>query len=155
MPIQYFKQDLVPILEKLQFQVFAHGCNCFNTMGAGIAQEVARIFPTVWEADQVLKKGDVARLGTICTIPVPTSSSPHVVINAYTQFKYWGRGPHVDYEAVEGCFFRINRFMVDNGYTELTIPKIGAGLAGGDWSIVEAKIREYISDEINVNVYYL
>lgn len=155
MSIIYHQQDLVPLLEARNFQVFAHGCNCFNCMGGGIAREVARIFPKVENADQKSLKGDLNKLGTIQAIKVPPYSSPHIVINAYTQFQYWGKGANVDYTAIESCFAAINKYMIRNEYTELVIPKIGAGLARGEWSIIEKLVDKCFSDSIQVDVYYL
>ena len=35
--IKYIKGDLIKLAQKGKFDIIAHGCNCFCTMGAGIA----------------------------------------------------------------------------------------------------------------------
>lgn len=155
MSIQYFKQDLTLILQNKEFQVFVHGCNCFCTMGAGIAKRVKQIFPQVYKADKSTKSGDKKKLGTIDIVSVGDLVNPKFVINAYTQYDFGGNKPNVDYKAIESCFISINDFLIKNEFTELTIPKIGAGLAGGDWSVIEEIIKKVIDDNITANVYYL
>ena len=154
MAIQYFKQDLTPILSSKDFQVFAHGCNCFNTMGAGIAKTVKQIFPQVYKADQSTRKGDKSKLGTIDTISVGDSVNPKFVINAYTQYDFRGMKPNVNYKAIEKCFVAINDFMTKQQITELTIPKIGAGLAGGDWDKVESILQSVFPDKYTIKVFF-
>lgn len=91
--------------------VIVHGCNCFNIMGAGIAKEIARLFPDAYQADQATRRGDPRKLGHITTASCPAPmwenyipnsrlvpGKPYfrgretacrtLVINAYTQFSY-------------------------------------------------------------------
>lgn len=151
--IAYKPYDLTPLLKKREFCVFVHGCNCQNAMGAGIAKTVRECIPEAFEADMRTKKGDRAKLGTIGIVPV--KSTPYecsYVINAYTQF-YYGRGVNADYEAIDACFEKIAAFMRDMSLTELTMPKIGAGLARGDWEKIEPLVVKHFPD-ITVNIHY-
>lgn len=150
--ITYYKQDLTPVLLEKDFQVFAHGCNCFCTMGAGIAKIVKKIFPEVFAADQKTIKGSSSKLGTIDPVWIDPE---HVVVNAYTQFKFWGEKSPVDYKAIESCMKSLNEFMDVNNYSWLTLPKIGAGLAGGNWDVIEKIIQKTIGKDKKVDVYYL
>lgn len=152
MAIQYYKQDLTSILANKEFQVFAHGCNCFCTMGAGIARTVKELYPSVYEADKHTEKGNPAKLGTICPVLIDENK---YIINAYTQFKFWSKLPDVDYKAIKHCFIQIRDFMQEFGFTELTIPKIGAGLAGGDWNTIEARIKAVFPDNFSIKIFYL
>jgi O-acetyl-ADP-ribose deacetylase (regulator of RNase III) len=70
------------------------------------------------------------------------------VVNAYTQYRY-GRNHEdgdknpVDYAAIEMCMKKINyRFKGKH----IGLPKIGAGLAGGDWDLIEAIIGRELKD---------
>jgi len=36
--------DLIKLAKEGKFDVIAHGCNCFCTMGAGIAPQMAKAF---------------------------------------------------------------------------------------------------------------
>lgn len=52
---------------------------------------------------------------------------------------------------------KYGKLPVDLGYlfNELAIPKIGCGLAGGNWNIVEKIINEVTGDKLDVYVYYI
>jgi hypothetical protein len=65
--------------------------------------------------------------------------------------------PCIRYESLRGCLSMLGQFVVTTD-TNITIhmPRIGCGLAGGEWSIVEEIIRgELCSKGINVFVYDL
>jgi len=54
----------------------------------------------------------------------------------------------IRYDAVRECLNDVNRFAVHNNAT-IHAPRFGAGLAGGDWDIIE----KIINDEVTVDVY--
>jgi len=60
--IKYVKGNL--IRDAHLYDYIIHGCNCVNTMGAGIAYQVARFFPEAMQADMKTKRGDISKLGT-------------------------------------------------------------------------------------------
>lgn len=152
MPINYFNKNVIPELIAGNYDVFAHGCNCFCTMGAGIAKSLKKQFPTIYAADKKTKNGDKSKLGTI--IPVEIIDNKYI-INAYTQYDYGGMGKNADYKAIKKCMEEINKFMNDKNLKHLVLPKIGAGLAGGNWDTIERIILETISNNIKIDVYYL
>lgn len=106
---------------------FAHGCNCFCKMGLGIAQQVKRRLPALYEADQQSKRGDKNKLGSFTLHEFEWG----IGYNLYTQFTY----SHYDvsaqlgriYEAVDAALVHC---LEANGQP-LTIPMIGAGAAKG------------------------
>lgn len=55
--------DLIQLAGNGQFDRIAHGCNCYCTMGAGIAKAVMEVFPSAFEADRATKREDRAKLG--------------------------------------------------------------------------------------------
>lgn len=120
-----------------------HGCNCFCTMGAGIAKEVKSRIPGAFQVDERTEKGDFMKLGTISVFAHSVGNQLSFVYNAYTQYKFWDNGPLVDYSAIRSCFQLavLHASMFKNRLPILT-PLIGAGLAGGDWN----KIREIIDE---------
>lgn len=136
--------NLLDLAEKGEFDVIIHGCNCFCTMGSGIAKEVRGRWPWVYDADNETLAGDSSKLGLYTQADVLVWDSENLthtftVINAYTQYRY-GRGQrHVDYNAVERVFGEVaNNFHATD--KRIAYPKIGAGLAGGDWDIVSGII---------------
>jgi O-acetyl-ADP-ribose deacetylase (regulator of RNase III) len=136
--------DLIQLAENGHFDVIAHGCNCFCTMGAGIAKAVKEIFPAAFEADKATQRGDRAKLGTCSFAESALGSSSLVVVNAYTQFDWRGRGPKVDYAAVRSCMGWIKQHYSGR---RIGLPRIGAGLAGGDWPTIAAILEEELSGE--------
>jgi O-acetyl-ADP-ribose deacetylase (regulator of RNase III) len=137
------KGDLLKLAKAGSFDIIVHGCKCFCTMGAGIAKEIAMNFPEAYQVDRKTVKGDRAKLGTCSVAKVQTASSNFTVINAYTQYDYRGSGDKIDYGAVRSCM----RWISDNyGYARIGLPKIGAGLGGGDWSKILAIIKEELGN---------
>jgi len=119
--------------------VVVHGCNCKNTMGAGIARQVREQCPNAWRADQQTLWGDRTKLGSF-TYGIEANGM--TVINAYTQYNYTRDEVDVNYEALETAMMAIcNHFPNEI----IAMPKIGCGLAKGDWNIV-SKILERVSD---------
>lgn len=151
MSITYLRQDLVPVLKARDFEAFMHGCNCFCNMGAGIAVPVKDNFPEVYAADCATKKGDQSKLGTIGIVEIEPGK---IIVNGYTQFRYGGGRVNADYNAIKSCFQKLNQEMLSRGMTDLVIPKIGAGHAGGDWAIIEEIIKEVMDDSIKIRVYH-
>ncbi len=49
--------DLLEYAKNETFDVIIHGCNCFCTMGAGIAKGIKTQFPEAYRADQRTRKG--------------------------------------------------------------------------------------------------
>lgn len=126
-----------------QYEVIAHCCNCFCTMGSGIAPQIKAKFPEAYAVDCATPKGDLTKLGTISH----TVNSKPIVVNLYGQFDYTGRRSgkmDLDYDAIEKALIEMkNKF---SGKT-FGMPKIGAGLAGGDWNRIEEIIDRVMRGE--------
>ena len=136
--------DLIELALNGEFDLIVHGCNCFCTMGAGIAKTIQDVFPEAFEADLNTRKGSKEKLGTISTAEVQRVGNRIIVVNGYTQFSPAGDSVLVDYEAVSSVFKTIKQ-----NFTGLRIgyPMIGAGLARGDWNIISGLILEQLTGE--------
>jgi O-acetyl-ADP-ribose deacetylase (regulator of RNase III) len=143
--------DLIQLAKDGEFDLIVHGCNCFCTMGAGIAKGIKAAFPAAFEADAASARGDRAKLGTCTSAVIDMHGTPLVVVNAYTQFDYRGSGPKVDYDALRSCFRWIRE---QHSGKRIGLPKIGAGLAGGDWERIAGIIAEELAgDDVTVVEY--
>lgn len=157
------KGDLIELAKHGEFDAIIHGCNCFHTMGSGIALQLVNKWPQVLEEDKRTSKyGDLSKLGdftcAICSrkeFDLP----PLIVYNCYTQFKFGiGNGGYdknvlVDYNSIYRVISRINYFNpATPGITgkKIGFPMLGAGLAGGDWDIISKMIYTAIAES---NVY--
>ena len=134
--------DLIALAKDGAFDVIAHGCNCMCTMGAGIAVPVRQNWPEAYAADCATEKGDREKLGT-CTEAI-VEDGRLTVVNAYTQYDYRGRGVKVSYEAVASCMAWIKK---RHSGKRIGLPKIGAGLAGGDWARIQGIIAQELHGE--------
>ncbi|WP_337267029.1 macro domain-containing protein [Oryzifoliimicrobium ureilyticus] len=134
--------DLLKLALAGQFDLILHGCNCFCTMGKGIALSIKQHFPEAYAADQATEKGSREKLGSYSSALVERGDARFTIINAYTQFDWRGRGVKVDYDAVR----RIMRSLAkEYPNAKIGYPKIGAGLAGGDWNLISLIIDEELA----------
>ncbi|WP_204113397.1 hypothetical protein [Shimia biformata] len=129
--MQIIEGDLIALAKAGRFDVIAHGCNCFCTMGAGIARAIAAAFPQAYEADRATEMGSRDKLGRFSAAAIDPPDRELTVVNAYTQYDFSGPGRLVDYDAVATVFARIATAFPT---ARIGYPLIGAGLAGGDWS---------------------
>lgn len=136
--------DLIALALEGHFDVIIHGCNCDCVMGAGIARSIQENFPEAYAADMKTVAGDVSKLGTYSSALCQRGSREITVINAYTQAHPSGSGVLVSYEAIRAVMRSMKR---DFSGKRFGYPKIGAGLARGDWAIISPIIAEELSGE--------
>jgi O-acetyl-ADP-ribose deacetylase (regulator of RNase III) len=150
-PMKIVNGDLLKLATDGHFDVIVHGANCQCAMGAGIAKSIREAFPEAYEADLATAKGDRAKLGTISFAPITRNGRTFEIVNAYTQFHYRGAGVRVDYDAVRSAMRQVKqRFATKRiGY-----PRIGAGLARGDWTQISRIIDEELDGEDHTLVEY-
>ena len=136
--------DLIKSALAKTFDVIIHGCNCQCTMGGGIAKIIKDVFPEAYEADLKTPKGLKQKLGTISFATVLRNEHEITIVNGYTQYDHKGSGVLADYEAIRSVMRHVkDRFTGKKiGY-----PKIGAGLAGGDWNVISKIIDEELQGE--------
>lgn len=144
--------DLITLAKNGVFDVIVHGCNCQNTMGAGIALSIKRNFPAAFEADMRTARGDRNKLGSYSCATVTLGVHELTIVNAYSQFHWRGAGPQVDYDAVANLF---NRIKEDFCGRRIGYPKIGAGLAGGNWERLALIIDAALIGEDHTLVNYV
>ncbi len=136
--------DLIALAKEGRFDVIVHGCNCQCTMGAGIAKFIKAAFPQAYEADCQTAKGDRDKMGTISFATIDCDGRELIVGNAYTQFHWRGSGILVCYDSLRSAFNAIKEQFAGK---RIGYPKIGAGLAGGDWATIAAIIDEELAGE--------
>ena len=159
--------DLIELAKAGTFDVIAHGANCKSCMQKGIAPQMAKAFGCD-RFEMELIGADINKLGnidyqtfvlgefTIWSLEDAKNNrnEPELtVVNAYTQFNY-GRN-HADgdaipfsYEAFTLCMRKMNHEFKGKS---IGLPKIGAGLAGGNWKIIKSIIiRELVDCKVTV-----
>lgn len=151
MPIvKYEVGDLIKYA-KSGYCNIAHGCNCFNTMGAGIAKQIKKEFPSAYTEDCKTERGDETKLGIFSHSF--NRDYEIYIFNLYTQYHFKGYN-NINYQALENAFNCLNKFCIEQQITDeiLGIPKIGAGLAGGNWNEIEPIINE-TTPNLNIIVF--
>lgn len=143
------KGNLIRLAKSGNYDFCMHGCNCHNTMGAGIALQIAQNFPYAKEADDKTISGDKKKLGKI----IIAEGSPINVINCYTQYNFNRDFRQLNYEALYRCLEQIELNIPKT--KSILIPQIGCGLAGGNWNIVKTMIDEVLKYHNTIYVEYL
>jgi O-acetyl-ADP-ribose deacetylase (regulator of RNase III) len=149
--MRILKGDLLKLAIEGRFDAIVHGANCQCVMGAGIAKAIRETFPEAYEADLATPKGARTKLGTISCGEVRRGGRLLWVDNAYTQFHYRGIGVRVDYDAVRSALRLVKQRF---GGRRIGYPKIGAGLARGDWTVLARIIEEELEGEDHAVVEY-
>jgi O-acetyl-ADP-ribose deacetylase (regulator of RNase III) len=149
--MKYLHGNLLDMAEAGKFDIIVQGCNCFNNMGSGIAKQIKERYPKAYLADQLTQKADVTKLGKFTQAHISHRmglngdnfmNSNFTIINAYTQYSYGFEKVHLDYVALGNVFKQIKLLydMNPQAPARIGIPMIGAGLAGGDWELIEIMI---------------
>lgn len=140
--------------------VIAHGVNCKGVMGAGVALEISNKFPEVLNEYKITCKQYDAKelLGSVETFKVDNGQ---YIMNIFTQDKTGTASRKLNYGALAKGFGIVDKILQKQcaessnaDMLSLSIPKIGSGLAGGDWEIIE-EIINYTTPNLNITVYEL
>jgi O-acetyl-ADP-ribose deacetylase (regulator of RNase III) len=148
--MEYVKGDIIDMAFAGELAAVVHGCNCFNTMGAGFAAQIKKRCPEAFRADTEMVENyplDVRwrMLGGRSEALVPRGDGTTFhVINAYTQYK---PGANFEYAALD-CFLNNGGLYIFgtsdmcHGNWRIGFPLIGCGIGGGDWKVVERMLEE-------------
>jgi O-acetyl-ADP-ribose deacetylase (regulator of RNase III) len=135
--IEYVKGDLL----QTEIKHIIHGCNSKGVMGSGVAKVLREKYPRAYQDYNDAYNSYGLELGDVI---VSVQDDGKVIHNAITQRDY-GRDPsrvYVSYWAIAEVFRKINQW----GVGEIAMPKIGAGLANGDWNVISAIIENTMID---------
>lgn len=137
--LKHAKGNLLDMAENGDFDIIVQGCNCFNTMGGGLAREIRERYPVAATVDSETLKGDYNKLGNYTT----AFTSKFLIVNAYTQFNM-SRGTDVfQYTAFQ---LILEKLLYQFGDKRIGMPYIGCGLAGGDPDTIIPMIRDFAED---------
>lgn len=147
-----------PSVKKGEYSVICHCCNTLGAWGAGFVIPLGRRYPSAKknyeECIRTIPSKDL--LGNVGYAKVDKNI---VVANIFGQERIYtenGKIP-LDYNALRYGFEDILRHFSEYGTPySIHMPRIGCGLAGGDWNIVEGIIEDVFSKNgIEVFVYDL
>lgn len=153
--INYIRGDII----EADSDIIAHGVNCKGVFGGAITKRIWEKWPAVYNnyMDKFLRLG--WRLGEIQLVPVEEK----IVVNMAIQEEYghdanislniYPLKVYADYPAIAVCLDKLFKYCKEKNLS-CSLPKIGCGLAKGDWRIIEDIIREtWKKTRIPLNIY--
>ena len=141
--LKHTQGNLLLLAEAGEFDIVVQGCNCFNTMGGGIAREIRERYPHVADIDAETVRGDYNKLGTYTkAVVIPNDEHQFTLINAYTQFNMSTGEDVFEYTAFELILQKLHHHY---GHLRIGFPYIGMGLAGGDSEAIMEQL-EYFAE---------
>lgn len=140
--------DLFQFLKAEKIGGIAHGCNCHGVMGAGIAQAIAEEYPEAALADLLYMAQRNDQHYKEFSIGITEDG---LIVNLYTQ-RHPGRVSNPS-DLETAIHTSLGRFAdtwlrspalqeIITPETPLGMPRIGCGIAGGDWGKIGAIIDE-------------
>ena len=137
--LKHKKGNLLDLAEAGEFDIVVQGCNCFNTMGGGIAREIAERYPMCATIDRLTERGEYMKLGNWTEF----DTGKFTIINAYTQYNM-SRGTDVFEYTAFGLI--LQKLLYVHGTERIGLPYIGMGLAGGNKDIIIPMLQTFARD---------
>lgn len=132
--MNYVKGNL---FDHVKSGIIVHSCNAQQVMGSGFAKEFKAKYPSAFEKycrdlNKGYKLGDVSWGGY-----------DNVTLASLIGQEFYGRDSdtiYTSYDAINKGLDEVFRVAKSNNLS-VSMPKLGSGLGGGDWSIIEAIIK--------------
>lgn len=151
MKIKWANGDMIKMAKEGYFDAIGHGCNCFHTMGSGIAPLMNEFSNgDLLEVDKKTSLGDINKLGDISYVDTQVYLSKEGglaeknirLFNLYTQYNFGNSSlgqVYVHWKSFESALYK----MVDRTIGKnIAIPLIGCGLAGGKIEDFKAAVNQ-------------
>lgn len=152
--VVYKQGDVLSALKNGAVDVVIHQTNCQGVMGSGIARQVKQDFPDAYRVYKEQEAAGRLKLGNFSVAKIKRDGlEDGCIINVNGQDEYSDRNKcNTNYAALGSVLWTLARTNRSNAV--IAMPKIGAGLGGGDWKIIEALIESAFHDQ-TVYVYTL
>lgn len=136
------------------YKVIAHICNNRGSWGAGFVMAISK----KWSSPEIEYRKWIetktATLGEIQLVPVEDEI---VIANMIAQdgFVNFLNSVAVRYESLKECLNKL-AYRIKANDVSVHMPRIGCGIAGGKWELIEPIIKETLcKNDIQVYVYDL
>lgn len=145
--------------------IICHQVNCRGAMNSGIAKAIRQKWPKVYK-EYMAKTTDVMVIGQgseehsllhmfglIQPVYVPEEN--RMIINMFAQegYGYDGRR-YTSYDAFWSCLGEIKKYITPGA--KIGFPyRIGCGLGGANWQVIETMIYEVLGKDYDVYIYVL
>lgn len=119
-----------------------HGCNARGRMGSGVALAIRNKFPKAYQDYRFEYNTEGLVMGAVYM----TVTKGFYIFNAITQDDANTVRRNADYEAIYKAFEKLNDDAAVLKLPAIAMPRIGAGLAMGNWRIISTIIEETSSN---------
>jgi O-acetyl-ADP-ribose deacetylase (regulator of RNase III) len=148
--ITYIKGDLLEdTLQIKEKTLICHVCNNLSIMGKGFASQLKEIHPDVFQGFKKARLNACPANYYKLTARNANLYVCNMVCMNGLYSKYSNPNP-LSYPALKACLEDALKFAV-NSELNICMPKIGVGLARGDWNKV-VKILDEVFAEKNINI---
>lgn len=130
--------------------IICHQVNTFGVMGAGIAAQIKRLYPKVYEVyHEICNEYKPQQL--MGNVLFCNQYAPPEIANFFSQYDMT-----TDYNAMESCLKAVYNYAKRNNRIVAIPYGMGCGIARGDWNIVYKMIEEIFGkDDIKCTIYRL
>lgn len=135
---------------KARTQAIVNPVNIMGIMGAGLALQVKKKYPEVFESYKkaCFDKSIIDRGYHIYRIN--EYKGPEFIINIPTKKHYFDMS---DYYSIEKNVETLVSLVLDMDIRSISIPALGCGCGGLDWNIVKEIIRSKMETLRNISIY--
>lgn len=134
-------------------KVIVHVCNSIGLWGRGFVLALSRRWAAPEREYRKIPK-DQLHLGSVQFVRVEEDTWVANLVGQEGIRKSYGLPP-IRYEAIREGLSKVKSWAEEHG-AQIVMPKIGAGLAGGNWLRIEQIIREELTNKgIPTTVYEL
>jgi O-acetyl-ADP-ribose deacetylase (regulator of RNase III) len=135
--------------------IIAHICNNENKWGKGFVLAISKKWIDVKLDYHEWAKTESFQLGNIKLVKIDGVEPDIFVANMIAQNGIYPKNniPPIRYEALESCLTKL-AIIAKEKNASIHMPRIGCGLAGGEWNKVESIINKCLHD-IPVTIYDL
>ena len=142
-PINYLKGDASLPLE--EHTLIIHVVNILGKWGKGFVLSLSKQFP-IAKSDYVKWSKDKETFGLgevqfVCVDQQKATFVANMLAQHGVRKNDKDRTAYIDYNVLRLCLRKVARFALKNRLS-IQMPKIGSGLAGGDWREIEKIINE-------------
>ena len=152
MPIVYIKGDLFDseLFYKSNNVLIIHICNNIGKWGLGFVLEISKRRKEPEIMYKSLKKYELGSTQFVKLENTNITIANMIAQNGVNSRYY--KICRVDYFELEQCLKKVNIYALENNCSIL-MPKIGSGLACGNWNIIENIIKTTLDDKHQIYVY--
>jgi len=144
--ITYKTGDATDPVVKDGVRIIAHVCNDVGKWGRGFVASINK----KWKEPEIQYRSMRNRkLGNVQFVKIDNGIIIANIIGQHLIIMDENGNPPVRYEAIREGLIKVNELAIKLNAT-IHSPKFGAGLAGGDWEIIETIINETITVPIYI-----